>query len=250
MKHKLLLLIAAISATFTSLQVLAQETNALTVSEAINIGMQLDSMATSKDSYMVEGYVIQAGTPNTKYKYQSWYMTDDPDASSSLFQAYCCYPIEGSDTVAVQNGYRVQLSGKLQKYYDKNNKRFIVEMTRVKATIISKPQLETITVKEALTIGSKLGDNETTPRTYKIHGYVSAITTPFDTTYKNMTFYVADNANSPAYSNATGGFCVYRGAPSTGASIKEGAEVEFECSIKKYVSNSNVGTIENAPLFQ
>lgn len=246
MKHKLLLLIAAISATFTSLQVLAQETNALTVSEAINIGMQLDSMATSKDSYMVEGYVIQAGTPNTKYKYQSWYMTDDPNATSSLFQAYCCYPIERSDTVAVQNGYRVQLSGKLQKYYDKNNKRFIVEMTRVKATIISKPQFETITVKEALTIGSKLGDNETTPRTYKIHGYVSAITTPFDTTYKNMTFYVADNANSTAYSNATGGFCVYHGAPSTGASIKEGAEVEFECSIKKYVSNSNVATIENA----
>lgn len=246
MKHKLLVLIAAISATITSHQVLAQETNALTVSEAINIGMQLDSMATSKDFYTVEGYVINAGTPSTKYKYQSWYMTDDPEATSSLFQAYSCYPIESKDTVAVQNGYRVQLTGKLQKYYDKNNKRFIVEMTRVKATIISKPQLETITVEEALSIGSKLADNATTPRTYKIHGYVSTITTPFDTTYKNMTFYVADKANSPAYSNATGGFCVYRGAPSTGTSIKEGAEVEFECSIKKYVSNSNVVTIENA----
>ena len=244
MKHKLLALILAASATLTSFNALAQ--TVLTVSEVIEIGMQLDSMGTSRDSYTIEGYVINAGTPNSKYKYQSWWMTDDPDATSSLFQAYTCYPIEGGDTVAVQNGYKVQMTGKLQKYYDKKNAMFIVEMTRAKATIISKPQIETITVAEALAIGEKLADNASTPKTYKIRGYVSTITIPFDAQYKNMTFYVADKANSSAYSNATGCFYVYRGVPSTGASIKEGAEVEFECSIKKYVSNSDVAIIENA----
>ena len=118
----------------------------------------------------------------------------------------------------------------------------------ISATLIGFNALaqQTITIAEALSIGSQLAKNASTTETYKIRGYVSTIIIPFDTTYKNMSFYVADKANSSAYSNATGGFYVYRGAPSTGTPIREGAEVEFECAIKKYVSTSNVETIENA----
>lgn len=126
--------------------------------------------------------------------------------------------------------------------------KFLVLVLAISATLTSINALaqETITIAEALNIGSQLANNASTQQTYKIRGYVSTITIPFDTTYKNMSFYVAEKANSSAYSNTTGGFYVYRGAPSTSTPIREGAEVEFECAIKKYVSSSNVVTIENA----
>lgn len=126
--------------------------------------------------------------------------------------------------------------------------KLLLLIAAISATLTSLQVLaqETITIAEALNIGSQLANNASTQQTYKIRGYVSTITIPFDTTYKNMSFYVAEKANSSAYSNATGGFYVYRGAPSTGTPIREGAEVEFECAIKKYVSSSNVVTIENA----
>ena len=208
--------------------------NILSIAEAVQIGMALDSMATSAETYTIEGYVINAGAFSSQFKNQNWYMADDPNATSSDFYAYRCYPIDGTDTVEVHNGAKVRMTGKLQKYYDRTKSVYVVEMKTTPATILVKSQIDTITVAQALEIGVTLAENASTAKQYVIRGYVTSITTPFDEQYGNQTFYIADDINSTADSYATGGFQVYRGKPVTGKAIAVGALVELTTAIKNY----------------
>ena len=241
-----------VAAAFAALTINAQ---ALTVAEAMEVGMALDSMATSEAEYTVEGYVINAGAFSMTYHNQSWYMADDAAAAASDFQAYNCYPIQGTDTLKVLNGDKVSVTGKLKKYYNKNAAKFIIEFEKANATFIEMAdgdhtvieQIEEATVARALEIGNALAAGGVTEKQYKIRGYVSAIGTAFSDQYKNESFYVTDDANSTAASNAEGAFYVYRGKPETEAEIPVGTFVEFTCTIKKYVPNGGGDpVIENA----
>lgn len=126
----------------------------LSIAEAIQIGMALDSMATSAETFTIEGYVISAEEFSTKYKNQNWYMVDDVNEVVSDFQAYRCYPISGLDTVAVKDGAKVRITGKLQKYYNRATARYIIEMTKVPALILQE-------APECLTYSGSCGDNLT-----------------------------------------------------------------------------------------
>jgi len=224
---------------FTNILPIEEDTRVLSIAEAINVGMALDSMATSAETYTIEGYVINAGVFSSQFKNQNWYMADDPNATSSDFYAYRCYPIDGTDTVEVHNGSKVRMTGHLQKYYNRSTGKYIVEMTYTPAIILTpsepvQPQLDTITVAQALEIGATLAENASTAKQYVIRGYVSAITTPFSEQSGNQTFYIADDSLSIAMSNAEGGFYVYRGKPAAGTAIREGALVELTTAIKNY----------------
>ena len=230
----------------------------LTVAEAITLGMALDSMGVSEEIYAIEGYVINPGAFSLLYKNQSWYMADEATAAASDFQAYNCYPIQGNDTLKVLAGDKVQLVGKLKKYYNKNAAKYIIEVEKGNASFISMADgdhtvvvtTEEITVAQALEIGAALADNGVSEKQYKIRGYVSAINVKasdaYSDQYKNQSFYVADDATSTAASNADGAFYVYRGKPETEAEIPVGTLVEFTCTIKKYVPAQGDPVIENA----
>ena len=222
------------------------EVEVLSIAEAIQIGMVLDSMATSAETYTIEGYVINAGTFNSGAKYQNWYMADDQETVSSDFQAYKCYPIDGIDTVVVRNGSKVRMTGHLQKYYDRQKALYVVEMTYTPAIILSKPQIDTITVAEALALGAELEDNASTSKQYAIRGYVSSVSQYYEQ-LGDQDFYIADDPNSTANTNAAGGFYVYRGVPSTGTAVNKGDLVELTCAIRKYVPASGTNIkIENS----
>ena len=240
-----------VAATLVALTMNAQ---AISVAEAVAEGMKLDSMATSEAEYVVEGYVINAGSFSMTYYNQSWYMADEAGAAASDFQAYNCFPIEGNDTLKVLNGDKVQVTGKLKKYYNKTSAKYIIEIEKGNATFLSKTDgdhtistaTEEITVAKALEIGAALANNASTEKQYVIKGYVSAIGTAFSEQYGNESFYVTDEAGSTAASNAEGAFYVYRGKPETGAEIPVGAQVQFTTTIKKYVpSNGGDPVIEN-----
>lgn len=233
---------------FGTILPIEEDTRVLSIAEAINVGMALDSMATSAETYTIEGYVINAGVFSSQFKYQNWYMADDLNATSSDFQAYRCYPIDGTDTVEVHNGSKVRMIGKLQKYYDRIKSVYVVEMKSTPATILTKIQLDTITVAQALEIGATLAENASTAKQYVIRGYVTSITTPFDEQYGNQTFYIADDINSTADSYATGGFQVYRGKPVTGKAIAVGALVELTTAIKNYRGIIIESTETNVPV--
>ena len=121
-------------------------------------------------------------------------MADDVYATSSSFQAYKCYPTDGVDTFAITNGYRVRMTGHLQKYYTLSTSTYTVEMKLVPATIIAEQQVaDTLTIAEALAIGAELPAGGFTPVKYVIRGYVSHIDTPFEESTGFETFYIADD---------------------------------------------------------
>ena len=234
------------------------EVLSVTVAQAIEAGMALDSMGVSTDEYIVEGYVINPGAFSLQYKNQSWYMADDATAESSDFQAYNCYPINNGDTLKVLAGDKVRLVGKLKKYYNRSANKYIIEIEKSNASFISMVPgdhtvtviTEEITVAQALEIGNALADGASTEKQYKIRGYVSAVdvkaSDAYSEQYGNQSFYVADVQGSTAASNAEGAFYVYRGKPSTGEAIPYGAYVEFTNTIKKYVpSGGGDAVIEN-----
>ncbi|MBQ6791217.1 MAG: hypothetical protein IJP76_07265 [Paludibacteraceae bacterium] len=244
-----------VAAAFVALTMNAQ---AISVADAIAEGMKLDSMGVSEAEYTVEGFVINAGSFSLQYMNQSWYMADEEGAAASDFQAYNCYPIEGSDTLKVLNGDKVAVTGKLKKYYNKSQAKYIIEIEKGDASFISKVDgdhsvvivTEEITIAQALEIGAALADNASTEKQYKLHGFVSAINVKssdaYSDQYKNQSFWVMDQQGS-GQTNAEGAFYVYRGKPETEAEIPVGTEVEFTCTIKKYVPNGGGDPIiENA----
>lgn len=249
-------LFTLVAAAFVALTMNA--TN-LTVADAMTRGMALDSMATDTAVVTVEGYVINAGSYSMLYHNQTWFMADDSTASASDFEAYNCYAIQGADTLKVLNGDKVALTGKLKKYYNKSQAKFIIEIEKGDAAFIQMTDgdhsvvstIEEATVAQALAIGTALADNASTEKQYKITGYVSAINVKssdaWSDQYKNQSFWVADDPNSTASTNADGAFYVYRGKPETEAEIPVGTKVEFTCTIKKYVpSGGGDPVIENA----
>ena len=245
-----------IAAAFVAMTVNA---TAMTVAEAYAYGMTLDSAAVSPDTVTVEGYVINAGAFSMMYKNQTWYMADSANATTSDFEAYNCYAIDGNDTLKVLNGDKVSVTGKLKKFWNKSASKFIIEFEKANATFITMTpgdhtvvtSIEEATVAQALTIGAALADNAATEKQYKITGYVSAINVKssdaWSDQYKNQSFWVADEAGSTAQTNADGAFYVFRGKPETEEEIPLGARVEFTCTIKKYVpSGGGDAVIENA----
>ena len=103
-----------------------------------------------------------------------------------------------------------------------------------------------ITVAEALEIGATLSKNQSTSETYTITGYVNVIDeNSFNTSYNNMTFWIADTQGRAA-SNAAGAFLVYRGRPNV--ELQEGDKVSVEAKIKNYNGNKIESDPNNAPV--
>ena len=209
---------------FAACVVAVMNAEVLTVAQAYEIGMALDSEATSETEYTVEGYVINAGSFFYDRKYQSWYMADEADATASDFWAYNCYPIEGTDTLKVLNGDKVLLVGNLRKYWDGN--KFIIEMRRANASFITKVEgshvfnmnAEPISVAQAIKIAKTLDDRTYSEKLYEITGYVTAMSgSEADggwARWSNQRFWIVDDKDSEAQTIADGAFEVYRGVAS------------------------------------
>ena len=91
----------------------AQPITRVTVAEAYRIGMQLEKGATSKEEYLVVGYVDSIATPySAQYKNISFFMCDDMSAPTYNFQVY-----RGAYTEDIPVGTLVYCTGMIQHYY-------------------------------------------------------------------------------------------------------------------------------------
>ena len=116
-----------------------QETVKVNVAGAITAGMALDSAKTSSEVYEVTGFVVNSQSYNAEYGNQIWYMADDAaNAAAQEFEAYGCTVSENNTVMQVLDGDKVTLTGKITKYYDKNNKKFIIEIKNGTAVFVSK----------------------------------------------------------------------------------------------------------------
>ena len=154
--------------------------------------------------------------------------------------------------VQVLNGDKVQLTGKLFKYYNKSAAKYVIEVKNGDATFVTKADgdhtidkgVEQLTVAGALAIGADLAVGATSPKTYEITGYVTVMAGKEDDfeKYGNQTFWIADENNGAA-SNADGAFEVYRGkAPQA---VKVGDLVKVKTAVKRYNDGSENGLIES-----
>lgn len=240
-----------VAAAFVALTMNAE---ALTVAEAYEIGMALDSLGVSETEYTVEGYVINAMSFSTQHMNQSWYMADSANATASDFEAYNCYPIQGTDTLKVLNGDKVSVTGKLKKYYNKNAQKFIIEFEKANATFITMTDgdhtvdkgVEVISIAKALEIGGTLASGASTEKMYKLTGIITALTNNKGVANEDggyaqyngsQNFWLAPEG-STATSNADGAFFVYAGVGEEQLYI--GYTVSLTVSIKNYN-----GMIEN-----
>ena len=239
-----------VAAAFVALTMNAE---ALTVAQAIEEGMKLDSAATSEAEFTIEGFVINAQEFSLSYGNQIWYMADAADAAESDFQAYGCVAIENNDTLKVLNGDKVQLTGKLFKYWNRSASKFIIEVKGGVAEFVSKAEgdhtiakeIEEITVAKALEIGAALEIGTTSSKTYDVVGYVTVMAgkdTDFSQ-YGNQTYWIADSKESTASSNADGAFEVYRGKGEEEVGV--GFKVKVRTAIKNYKQNDGTGLIES-----
>ena len=239
-----------VAAAFAAMTINAQ---AISVADAITAGMALDSAATSEADYTIEGYVVNAQPFSLSYGNQIWYMADDAaNTANQEFQAYGCVAVENNDTMQVLNGDKVQLTGKLFKYYNKSAAKYVIEVKNGDAVFVTKADgdhtidkgVEQVTVAGALAIGADLAMGATSAKTYEITGYVTVMAGKEDDfeKYGNQTFWIADE-NNGADSNAAGAFEVYRGkAPQA---VKVGDLVKVKTAVKRYNDGSENGLIES-----
>ena len=105
---------------------------------------------------------------------------------------------------------------------------------------------QTITVAEAIAIAQTLTENNVpTPETYTIEGYVNTIKeNSFNTSYNNMTFWIADTRGS-ASSTEMGALQCYRCRPDRELAV--GDKVRVEANLKKYNSTAETSPL-NAPV--
>lgn len=102
-------------------------------------------------------------------------------------------------------------------------------------------QAQTITVAQAIAIGKALENSDITAETYEIEGYVTVITeNSFNTSYNNMTFWIADTRGT-AGNSAAGALQVFRGRPDV--ELEVGDKVHVRAKLRRFGS-----TIETNPM--
>lgn len=181
-----------------------------TVAEALIAGNALDSLASSEDTYIVTGYVVNSQPYNAQYGNQIWYMADDKDNTANQeFEAYACKVMEDNIVKQVIDGDKVKLTGKITKYYDNTAGKFIIEIKNGTAEFIEKAdgdhdlptiKVDTITVAEAIAEAQKLtpeqGKSASTTQSYAVVGYIAKIKDAYSSQYKNISFYMSDTATA------------------------------------------------------
>ena len=213
------------------------------VAQAITAGMALDSMAVSDDIYEVTGYVVNAEPYNYQYKNQIWFMADDAaNSGEQVFEAYSCYMYDGNELVQALDGDKVTLVGHLTKYYNRNEAKFVVEISGGKASFVEKidadhtilaETIDTVTVAEAIDIAKALtpekGKSASTSKTYAVKGFIVGTSTKTE-----KTWYMADEAD------AYGEFQAYKCA-SVDKDVAEGDFVIVTGKIQHYYGEGSNG---------
>lgn len=228
------------------IEAVVPELETITVAQAIEYTMALDSGATSNASYIVEGYVVDAQDFSWGSKQQIFFLADDAaNSGAQKFEAYYCTAYENGAALPVLNGDKVKLTGKLTKYFDKNASAYLPEIKNGSAEFISKvdgdrsqPAADQITVAQALAFGADVAVGTTGETAYNIVGYVTAWEGKNKDTdggwaqYGNQIFWIADVADTTLHSNEAGAFEVYQGVAPEELHI--GDKVSVYTKIKNY----------------
>ena len=222
----------------------------LTVAEALAMGNALADNAET-DTVVVEGFAVNVTPYDISFGNQQFYLADDATSTSSEFMVFRAKPTKNGVAYPVLAGDKVQLKGTIKKYVKDESTPAIIEIMYPSVTFVTEVAgdrtLATsteITVAKALEIGTALSEGAITEETYDIVGYVTQIDdNSFNTSFKNMIFWIADENNGAA-TNAAGAFEVYRGKPTQ--ELKVGDKVSVKTKIQNY--KGTIESVTSAPV--
>lgn len=221
----------------------------LTVAEALAMGNALADNAET-DTVVVEGFAVNVTPYDIAFGNQQFYLADDAASTTSDLMAFRAKPTKNGAAYPVLAGDKVQLKGTIKKYV-KEGAAPIIEVMYPSVTFVTEvagdrtlATTTEITVAKALEIGAALSEGAITDETYDIVGYVTQIDdNSFNTSYKNMVFWIADENNGAA-TNAAGAFEVYRGKPTQ--ELKVGDKVSVKTKIQNY--KGTIESVSSAPV--
>ena len=221
----------------------------LTVAEALAMGNALADNAET-DTVVVEGFAVNVTPYDIAFGNQQFYLADDAASATSDLMVFRAKPTKNGAAYPVLAGDKVQLKGTIKKYV-KEGAAPIIEVMYPSVTFVTEvagdrtlATTTEITVAKALEIGNALSVGAITEETYDIVGYVTQIDdNSFNTSYKNMVFWIADENNGAA-TNAAGAFEVYRGKPTQ--ELKVGDKVSVKTKIQNY--NGVIESVSSAPV--
>lgn len=221
----------------------------LTVAEALAMGNALADNAET-DTVVVEGFAVNVTPYDIAFGNQQFYLADDAASTTSDLMVFRAKPTKNGAAYPVLAGDKVQLKGTIKKYV-KEGAAPIIEVMYPSVTFVTEvagnrtlATTTEITVAKALEIGTALSEGAITDETYDIVGYVTQIDdNSFNTSYKNMIFWIADENNGAA-TNAAGAFEVYRGKPTQ--ELKVGDKVSVKTKIQNY--KGTIESVSSAPV--
>ena len=221
----------------------------LTVAEALAMGNALADNAET-DTVVVEGFAVNVTPYDIAFGNQQFYLADDAASTTSDLMVFRAKPTKNGAAYPVLAGDKVQLKGTIKKYV-KEGAAPIIEVMYPSVTFVTEvagnrtlATTTEITVAKAVEIGTALSEGAITDETYDIVGYVTQIDdNSFNTSYKNMIFWIADENNGAA-TNAAGAFEVYRGKPTQ--ELKVGDKVSVKTKIQNY--KGTIESVSSAPV--
>ena len=222
----------------------------LTVAEALAMGNALADNAET-DTVVVEGFAVNVTPYDIAFGNQQFYLADDAASATSDLMVFRAKPTKNGAAYPVLAGDKVQLKGTIKKYVKDESTPAIIEIMYPSVTFVTEvagdrtlATTTEITVAKALEIGNALSEGAITEETYDIVGYVTQIDdNSFNTSYKNMVFWIADENNGAA-TNAAGAFEVYRGKPTQ--ELKVGDKVSVKTKIQNY--KGTIESVSSAPV--
>lgn len=222
----------------------------LTVAEALAMGNALADNAET-DTVVVEGFAVNVTPYDIAFGNQQFYLADDAASTTSDLMVFRAKPTKNGAAYPVLAGDKVQLKGTIKKYVKDESTPAIIEIMYPSVTFVTEvagdrtlATTTEITVAKALEIGTALSEGAITEETYDIVGYVTQIDdNSFNTSYKNMVFWIADENNGAA-TNAAGAFEVYRGKPTQ--ELKVGDKVSVKTKIQNY--KGTIESVSSAPV--
>lgn len=191
------------------------------VCDALEIGATLNDGDYTDDVFKVYGRVKGADAVNSNGQH-TFEMACDED----IFKPYNC---KGEEGLELGKGDSVVVIGKLYNYHG------TIEISNGTVMLIEKSQDEEIitevTVAEALEVVAELEKGKSTDDRYAVTGYVTEIETEFSEQYKNISFYMADDATSQDRN-----FLAYRVAVSADDAprVIAGAKVKVTSVLQRY----------------
>lgn len=216
-------------------QGLEETIDTINVAKAMEIGQAMEQGSATDNRYVITGYVSSIDVPfSEQYKNETFWITDTKgEKTSDKTKAFYVYRGKPNVEKEIGLGAKVSIVCKI-----KNFKGTIEnDGTGVTFEVLEEgeaPQIDTISVTEAIEIGMALEDGAYSEEIYVVEGYAVKAYAP-DTCKTSQNVYMAD------YPEAYGKFYAYNCSPDE--LVKDGDYILVQGKIQKYVNAKGI-TIE------